>query len=912
MTHLLGTVPDEFRGVVLSQLPLQAAQFPLASDPAAIDARRAARRHFVSFAETAEQLGCPGAASLGHEYALWLDLMDPDESHSGRQRLEMKLRGSRPALRVVSLGLQFGVKLDLEAIEQEIQRQIALHGGMTLDAALARLALAFAQKTPEHAAGYIATHRSELAKYLSIKLIGVLEIELLSRAGRTERALERLGVLQEQGLTTFEESRLRHIIAEAEGTDPIEVRKEQFEQTDSLSDLESLVAELERRQDWDELRKYANALFQRTRSLQNAERLASALANTNQTELVVQFLTENAGLLRQSKNLQMLFCWSLFHEGDLLKAREELSNLRDAQKDRNYRALRVNLGICLGDWDSVSAHLADECREKENRSPEELISAAQLALNLESSHAKELLFSAATKAEDDATVLAAAYFLACSGGWDDEPEVHQWLHRAAELSGEDGPVQRVSLKEILDLRPSWEHRESETWRLYSRGDVPMYLAARAMNKSLADLMLLPALANQLENDPRRRGLVPAYSGRQQPSPLPVGATVGMDPTALLTLSFLNLLDPVLDALDEIRLPHSTLSWLLHEKQRAAFHQPSRVRDADQLRSLLAGNILEKLTLGAVPDNELAAQVGDELALLITEAELRRETGDSQHVVVQPAPVHRVASLIEEEADLSAHAEVLSSCQAVVEKLRQRGQLTAAEERKSRNYLLLQEKPWPNQPEIADGTVLYLSGLATTYFLAIGILEKLKAAGFRVIISPEKVDESNELISYDNISGKVRDTIEKVRSAVSSRIESGKIKIERQGRIEQKYIRSNSIYPAEDVIALAENCDLFVADDRFFNHRPHIQHNGSQATTCCTLDLLDMLFSSGTEFSRNRSEYITLLRRGGYFLVPISEDELSDLLDASDIQQGRLIETAELKAIREKHPLYSHEQLASVA
>ncbi len=898
MTNLLSTVPKEFRGVVLSQLPLQAAQFPLASDSAAIDARRTARRHFVSMAEAARQLDCPGAASSSDEYALWLELMDPDESHSGRQRLETKLRGTKPALRVVSLGLQFGVKLDLEAIEQEIQRQIALHGGMTLDAALARLALAFTQKTPEQAAGYIATHRSELVKYLDVKSIGFLEIELLSRAGRPERAVERLGALQEQGLATFEEGRLQRIIAEAEGTDPIEARKEQFEQTDSLSDLESLVTELEQRQDWDELRKYAEALFQRTRSLPNAERLATALANTNQTELAVKFLTENASLLRQSKNLQMLFCWSLFHEGDLLKARDELSKLKDTQKDPNYRALRVNLGICLGDWNSLSAYLADECREKEDRSPEELIGAARLALNLGSSHAKELLFSAATNAGDDAAVLAAAHFLACSGGWDEEPEVHQWLHRAAELSGDDGPVQKISLEELLDLKPDWDRRESETWRLYSCGDVPMYLAAQAMNKSLADLILLPALANQSETDPRRRGVVPAYSGQRQSGPLNFGGTVGMDPTALLTLSLLNLLDAALDAFGEIRLPHSTLTWLLHEKQRASFHQPSRVKEAHRLRSLLAGNMLETLTSGTVPDSELAAQVGDELALLITEAELRRNTGDSQHIVVQPAPVHRVASLIQEEADVSAHASVLSSCHAIVEKLRQRGQVTAAEERKGRNYLLLQEEPWPNQPKIADGAILYLSSLATTYFLAIGMLEKLKAAGFRAIISPEKVDESNELISYEHILGQVSDAIEKVRVAVNSRIESGKIKIERQSKIEKDQAQSNSIYPAGEVIALAKNCDLIVSDDRFFNQHSNVAHDGSQAMTCCTLDLLDTLFSSGTEFSRDRSEHITLLRRGGYFLVPVSEDELSDLLDASEVRQGGLVETAELKAIRE--------------
>ena len=898
ITHLLSTVPTELRDVVLNQLPFEAAGFPLASDAAAIDARRVAHRHFIKAAEVAQQLDCPRAATIDDEYALWLELKDPVESDKGRQRLEAKLRDPKSALRLVHFGLQFGIKLDLKAVERDIERQIALHGGITHDAAIARLALAFTQKSPEDVANYVARHRDELVKYFDKKWMQFLQIEMLSQAGLPIRANECLDILVEEGLSKAEESRLRRIIAEADGTDPVEARKEQFKKTDSLGDLVALVSELETRGEWDGLCEYGGILFERTRSLHNAERLAKALNNTHKNERLVEFIEANSTLLAQSKNLQMLYCWSLYHEGELLEARAELAKLADDLDNPNYRALQVNLGIALGEWNSLSAIVANECLEKDKRSAQELIAAAQLAFHLGSANAKELVFAAARKGSDDAGILAAAYFLASSAGWEGNPEVFQWLHEAVELSDDDGPIQKMSLKDVLDRKPEWDRRDSETWQMLKRGDIPMFLAAQSLNKSLIDLVLFPALANLSVSDPRRRGAVPAYSGKRQPTLLDTRRAVGIDATALLTLSFLNLLDKALDAFETVHVPHSTLTWLFEEKQKAAFHQPTRIRDAHLVRHLLATDVLDKFIPSTVADSDLSAQVGDELALLIAEAEKVRDDDDTQRIVVRSSPVYRVASLMEEEADLAAHAAVLGACQSIVDTLRQKGQITVEEEKKARAYLRLHEKPWPNQPEIADGAILYLDSLAITYFLHLGILEKLQAAGFRPIASPRKISESNEFISYERISGEINNAIEDIRSAVNSRIESGKIKVGRRPNIDEPEDRSISGHPTVGVIALARDCDAIIADDRFLNQHANIDDGSAQAPIFSTLDLLDALVSTGSITPENRLEYGTLLRRAGYFFVPVSDDELARHLDASTVKDNKVIETAELKAIRE--------------
>ena len=407
-------------------------------------------------------------------------------------------------------------------------------------------------------------------------------------------------------------------------------------------------------------------------------------------------------------------------------------------------------------------------------------------------------------------------------------------------------------------------------------------------------MLFPAWANLSESDPRRRGIIPAYSGQRQPLSLDTSRQIGMDATALLTLSFLDLLDEALDAFDTVHIPHSTLGWLFNEKQRIAFHQPSRVRDARQIRDLLATGKLEKFSPSTVSDSNLSEQVGEGLALFIAEAEKRGLEDDSQHIVVQPSPVHRIGSLMEEEADLTAHENVLSSCLSIVDKLR----LTANETQKARAYLQLHEKPWSNQPEIADRAILYLDDLAVNYFLHLGILEKLQAAGFRPIISLRKESETNQLISYKNISEKAKNVIERIRLAINLRIESGKIKVGRLTNADQSADQSIYEHPTVGMSSLTDGCDAIISDDRCINQYSSIGDDDITMSIYSTLDLIDALVSTGSKTAEERLDYRIQLRQAGYFFVPVSEDELAYHLENSTVKNGGVDETAELKAIRE--------------
>ena len=898
ITQLLTAVPVEFRATVFKQLPFELAEFPLSSDEAGIIARRAAQQHFVASAAAASELNLPSTATMADAYALWLELRDPDRPDKGRQRLQARLRDTKSALGLVPLALQFGIDLDLAAVEQEIGRQTAFNGGMTQDAALARCALAFTRKSPEDVARYIEQHHDALAEYLDVKALRSLQLDMWSRAGSPERATACLELLLQDGLSKAEEDRLRGIISEAEGADPVKVRKEHYDRSKSLTDLLVLVAELEAKHAWEDLCQYGAILFDQTRSVRDAERLVIALSNMNRTERTVEFLQAHSNLLSQSDLLQMSYAQALYHEGALLDSRHELAKLSHSTANPHYRSLHVHLCIAIGDWNSLSEFVANELAQRVDRSADDLMRAAQLALQIGSPQARELVFAAVAKGGDDPGVLATAYFLASSAGWENEAQVGEWFIKATELSGDQGPLKKISLKDILDQKPGWDHLESEMSRLLSRGEIPLFSAAQSLRKSLIDLMLFPALANPAEKDPRRRGAIPTYSGKREPMRVDPGTTAGMEATALLTLGLLGLLKEALDAFKTVWVPHSTLTWLFDEKQKTTFHQPSRIRDARHIRDLLATSVLEQFVPSTIANSDLSAQVGDELAALIAEAEQDRDGDNIQRLVVHPGPVHRASSLMDEEADLTAHAEVMSSCLPIVEKLRKTGQITAQEEQKARAYLQLHENPWPSQPEVMDGAVLYLAELAVTYLLHVGMLGKLRAGGLRAIASSRAISEADAFIAYGRISEKIEEKIERIRSAVSAGIESGKIKLGRRRTVDESEQGSTFGHPTLKVIALADECDVILSDDRFLNQHFSVYEREPVVRVATSLDLLDTLLAAGAISDDMRLEHRTFLRRAGYFFVPVSEEELSRYLGATSVENNKVIETAELKAIRE--------------
>jgi hypothetical protein len=897
MACLMQAVPVELRSTVLSQIPFEAASFPLAADPAALDFRRRAIRAFEAVSAFALKVDLALASHPASDLALWLKLRDPRDHDAAMEELRESMREPEQSLRRLPFALQFGLKLDLTVIEQEIDRRVALSGRGTADEAIARFALAFTQGDPKGVAEYIARHRGQLYEHLHKSAVQTIEIEMLARAGQLDTARERLAGALADGLGGHEQQHLSRIIAEVGGADPAAERKRQYEQTDRLSDLINLVLLLEQQEFWQELLPFAERLFGITHALEDAFRVAKVLNEMGRYDELLQFLQDNLTLVEQAVELRTMLAWSLYRHGRFDEASRLLRELAATRDDANDRALRVNLAIASGNWDELVEFSTSEWNRRDKRTALELLRAAQIAQAVRGPHVKDLTRAAAEKAPADANILMGAYLQAASAGWEGEGTAGGWLQRAAELSGEDGPLQQVSMKEFFDRKPEWDRRTTSIWQQLNEGKVPIFGAAHLLHRSLIDFTLLQALVNLPESDTRRRGIVFAFSGARPANiTFPAITSIALDLTAIFTLTLLGLLPVVIGAYQRIVIPHSTLGWLFQERQRAAFHQPSRIKEAHDLKRLVADGGLKVLPTQPLSDVSLAKDVGLELARLLSEAARAKTSGGATKYVIRSAPVHRADSLMEEEADLSAHSEYLCSCQALVEKLRAKGVLTLDEEQRALAYLRLHERRWESEPKIADGGEVYLDNLATTYFQTVGTLSKLKAAGLVAYVTEAEDKDANRLLAYESLSDQQLGLIEVIRKTLSDGLASGRVRAVKSPVIDDDKLLGS--HPTFSVLGIEDAVDALVIDDRCVNQHPFMEANNRKTPIHTTLDLLGDLALKGAISEQSVYGHKTYLRRAGFQFIPITEKELLQHLTDAALNEGEVVETAELRAIRE--------------
>lgn len=900
MAHLLQAVPIELRASVLNQIPLEPKTFPLSADNLGLHERRTAMELFSRCEAVARELGCEAAANAVSDYVLWLELRDPKIAPSALNRLRESLADPEHGLRRTPLALGFGVPVDIRTVEAEIERQIALAGGApTQEVALARFALVLGQSDPTRVAEDIERNRQQLSSHIDTVTLRSIEIEALTRAGMRDRAAEVLEALSEEEVPAERLNDLKRMVHHFEDASHLETLKDRFEQSGQLPDLVNLVVAMEDAGDWESASTYGRLQFQRTRSVGDAERVARALQNANRLDELHTFLSEQRDLLDQSDNLRLMYAWSLYGIGALAKAHAELALLRAKGESSQTRNLEVSLLVTSGDWEPISSIVEREWSRKDEATARELMQLAQLAVSVDSPRAKDLVFAAAAKGRDDPNVLTTAYVTATNAGWEDDPSVAEWVSRAAQLSHEEGPVQTMSVADVLDLQPEWSRREQEIDKLFRSGGIPIFFAARALRKTLLQFFLVPAVANSTQSDVRKRSVIPAFSGKRQRQTPRDYSRIGLEPTSLLTMTLLGLGSELVRLCKQIVIPHSTLRWLFEERSKTAFHQPSRFRSAGELRSLIASGSLcaFKRTAGAI-DRDLANDVGRELAELIAEAsEGNRRQSGRQHLVVATAPVRSIRTPAMEPADVSAHSALLCSCVGVLEKVKQKGLVTAAEEKTARAFLSMHDRGWPSEPTIDDNAVLFLDDLAVTHLQYVGLLAKLQPAGLSAVVSSEKVIEANDLLTYEQLDAEVAATIERARRWLADGVRSGAIKLSKLRRAEDDE-DSLSDHPTADAFKLPHVADLVVSDDRFLNEHTSITSGESTAALATSLDLLDVLRENRQISFDQWLDARTTLRRRGFVFIPVDLDELQHHLCQASTSDTKLVETAELRAIRE--------------
>ena len=901
LVHLIAALADEFKPLVLVTVPINAASLPIAADRDSVSSLQTAVRYFHNASSSAKELDCPKAARSSQLYAMWLELMDHSSRPDAEKTLEAEFAGSRVPLHLVSLAVQFGVQIDVHAVEREIERQVALNGKLALEATAARFSLAYQRKGSEEFADYIDLHYDSLCTSFQPKFLRFTQIIVLTSDGEKARSREHLKTLltSDIQISHTEELYLRSLVDASSDEALVSLEVDQFRKSDSVADLGKLVDKLESLQKWDDLCAYSNQLFERTHAQEDAERHAIALRNCNRHQELITFLRSQEYIVNRSWNLSMLYCWSILDEGEILVAQEMFSKLERRNHDPYYRHLEVLIAIKTGQWNSLLSFTESEFTSRYERTAEELLNAASLADALGSPLTKDLIFAAAASGPDDPKVLSSAYGLATRNGWEEDERVMEWFTTARRLSTEDGPITQLNFDEFVSLLPKWQRTESDILALIERGDVPIFSALERLHRSLSDLVMISAWSNLGEARPQHRIPIPTYSGSRPPQTFSTELTIGFDFGALLIIDFLDLLEIVFRSIKSIRVPYCILSWLFEEKVASRSHQPSRVADARQLQQFLLDNTLERVVPTSTPDSDLADEVGDDLAMLIAEAKESSGNNDVSRLVVRSAPVTSVQISNRDTVDLEEYHDVLVSCTTVVEKLRSLGVLTETERLQAVTYLSSQEEQWPDGPEIPRTCELYLDSLAVWYFVHLKLIPKIRSAGFRILVPASLVSTASSLVSRYGMISRVQMAIENIRDQIVAGVHRGNVKIDRLiDRVAEGEDEDRTLNLIRSLFSMSESCDLLISDDRFFNRNIHLGNSDKNALIASSLSLIDSLSESADISPQKKFECLTRLRQGGFLFVPVSYDELCHYLQFDGWREEPNSETAELRAIRE--------------
>ena len=893
-------LPDDYREMVLKGPPLYRAIRPSVGEEAAHhQSRAAACLKFVE--QSLEITDDDDLARLIAAWLLWLRLMDPrtENANNARDEVHRQMEQGARAVDVIVFAYVFNISYDGRPLKVHLENRKQL-GGLDDRELLAEFLLIESSMSPHDLARYLKRHKTRLATVLAFPFVTAMHADALVRGGQTEKARELVAERAAELGETYSKYMIVDIEAH-EGRDPRKELENLYQQEGSLDSLLRLVAYLKKVDDRAALLPLVREVFTRQRTVENAHDIVRCLSDPSSVDhdSIIEFLEENPDLLEHSDHLKAAKAWALYHVGRLQDSRALNNLLLNQRTDEEDLHLDINIAVSSGDWERLATIVDREWPRRDSHGAETLMTLAQVAgqQTQDANRALQLARLAAEKAPDDPRILTSAYF------WhfrlEREGEANpDWIGRASELSSADeGPLWRVTLR---DLVTEWLPRRQEHLREVERklfnGEIPISLAASGFNMSLGRLFLAVTGRNADELDRRGRAMLPIIAGARKPVDLQEDWTIGLDVTSVMVLAYLRLLEPAIEAFHHTKLAPETLECLFLERDKARFHQPSRITSAKRMRELQVRGWLKAADHLARPSAEIVAEVGVELATLLHTA--RQENAR----VICVLPISKVGSLAEEPANTSKYDDLIDSTMDLCTLLHDRGKIAAADFHRAKSFLNSHGQTGRINlpPSIIDGP-FYVDRVALDYLQNADILKPMAAAGVDIRIHPTVLGEMNAFIDEGDAGDELANQIEGIRQTLRKAVDAGKVSfLPRAASRDERHQRDEVLSQATaSLLAGGAACDALCVDDRYINGAPPLGVSAEEAAPIvCVLDVLRHLQSRGCVSVVEHWTARHGLRQGGFAFIPIEPDELLHWLKAARFNNGQLTESVELRTVRQ--------------
>lgn len=889
-----GLAPEARRLDLMRALPLDPQGVPLAESLAAQRVAEQAIDDFGRLAGTFEDLGLAEQQQFALEFRLWLQLKNSATRAEAIKQLKSEIADPKLTARRVRLAIGYNVPFDRAALARSLKRKKEL-GGWRPEERFAAFMIALASDNPRAVGEFIAANRDELFSAPDFEAGGLVDLEVrsLAAAGDITGARRALDAFVGSKIDEASARSLREDLDALETGRQLEVARLRYEASPDHDNLRLLVALYAREGDQRGLATYAAELAKQTGTLDDLQLALSALQGLNDNAGMARLLRALPDLVARDDQLRALEGWSLSRSGQVMEAApiaRELLKKRGLPQDFE---LAVRVAIETGDWDFLQS-LLDQAQGKIAAfSAHDLMRFARLAFEVGSRSVQTFRDAALAAAPDDPRINLEAHMLALDAGDEKlESKAGDWLKRAAETSGPDGPVRIVKLADVADQFASRSQAMNEMDSGLRKGELPLIMVAEALGREFTGMFLGQAIQNA---DPSVSGVaypVLAFSGAHVPAQLDPSQTVGLDVSSILTLGFLGRLSDAIDRFDALVISPHTLAYLFAERRFLRVQQPSLVNRAKRVQALIASGALKTVpTRFGAPKIQ---EVGEELASLLAHA---AETGG---VVARPAPVPRIGTLSEDNADLGEMEARLADLNAVLAFLKAKGQLGASSEASAGAYVTQVDVGWTSGSVISADRPVYLDSLTISYLSFLDLLEPLARVAPVLYVHESVAADSSGWIRGERHAAELDTLIEGIRVSLRRGLMSGKVRFsarrppdagDRRGRGGQM--------PTLDLLSDLEGVDVVSVDDRFFNRAPSWDDSrGHLASVANTLDVLVALNANGDDRTVDIWEELHRLRAAGFFAVPVTSVEIVHRLLAATHETGRVLPTPELQSIRD--------------
>ncbi len=837
--------------------------------------RTAALRDLTRLEQVLTALEEPNFAETVEGNRLYLELgsADPAVANKATEILLKRLGNPESATRYLWLASAFDVAFDDRPLHDHLEK-IRLLTGWTDAQLTSAFDLTMRRKDEDLLLAFIAEHRNRLGEIAPVELAFGLEVEVLARKGRVEEASARLAAAEAR-LGDKIVARLRAIIAEQEGGNPVTLRLAAFEQSGSEADLNFLVLALAEARD-SRTGDYAADLWRLRHRTADATLACNAYFDAGQDRELDAFLSELGPLVDTAPRLREHIAWSRYRAGALDEALRILEPLRLADPDRaNLRQLEVNLALEAGDWNRLGPLIRQDLERHDQRDAQQLIQSANLAHAANDDLADELARAAVAKAPENPEILLHAYQLAVRRGRDWESEASDWLNRAIALSGDSGPLRPGKLRDLVRMRDEDRRRSADLDRMIMTGQIPLGMATRPLGTTLSELVLGRLAGNVGLRDALARMCLPMIAGNRLAVDLTGAEKVAFDPGALLLLQLCGLLPATLEAFGQIVIAPGTLPLLFNDLERARRTQPSRVMQAARIKALIDQGSVATFEEGETEDDFLP---------LFERAE------QLDGLVSHSMPLFEPGSFNEQIRDPSPFTERLVGGHAIVAALAASGEITGEELTRAGAKMRGLGGEWPNAPSVDLDKPLVLDSTVLHTLDDAGVLDALVGSGAQLHTPRSTLEHAEREIEGQRRSVELERAIEAVRTSIRTALLTGKARVSpfhrmgrrKGGNVEEELERDTDLTPMISLLQDASAFEALVSADRVVNQHGHVTDETKISKPVVTpLDVIDQLERAGRIDAAKRTAARRKLREAGVAMIPASADEIMSAVAESN-------------------------------